>query len=60
MTKKKKKEKRLNLYIDDDLAQSINEHSREDFLRPTTWVTQFLRKSLLKNNKKSNPKKDES
>jgi len=60
MTRKKKKEKRLNLYIDEGLFESIKEHSREDYLRPTTWVTQFLRKSLLKNNKMSNPEKDES
>jgi hypothetical protein len=61
MTKKKKKEQRLNLYIDDELSKSIREHSSRDFLRPTTWVTQFLRKSLLKkNNPMSNPQKDES
>jgi hypothetical protein len=60
MTRKKKKEIRLNLYVDDELDQSIREHAQRDFLRKTTWVTQFLRKSLLKNNTMSNPAEDES
>jgi hypothetical protein len=61
MTRKKKKEKRLNLYIDEDLSKSIQKHAQVDYLRPTTWVTQFLRKNLLtKNNPMSNPQKDES
>ena len=57
---KKKKEIRLNLYLDEDLSQSIKKHAQRDYLRPTTWVTQFLRKSLLENNKISNLQKDEN
>ncbi len=58
---KKKKVQRLNLYIDDDLFNSIKEHAQKDYLRPTTWVTQFLRKNLLKkNNPMSNPEENES
>lgn len=59
MTKKKKQE-RMNLYIDQDLSQAIADNAKKDYLRKTTWVTQFLRKSLLKNNMKSNQIKDES
>ena len=57
---KKKKQERMNLYIDSDLSQAINENAEKDYLRKTTWVTQFLRKSLLKNNSMSNQIKDES
>lgn len=60
MTRKNKKEQRLNLYIDDELYQSIREYARKDYLRPTTWVTQFLRKSLLKNNLIANSQENES
>ena len=57
----KKKQERMNLYIDSDLSQAIAEHAQQDYLRKTTWVTQFLRKNLLKNNMKSNTiNKDES
>jgi len=57
---KKKKQERMNLYIDSDLSQAINENAEKDYLRKTTWVTQFLRKSLLKNNSMSNQIKDEN
>lgn len=52
----------MNLYIDSNLSQAIAEHAKKDYLRKTTWVTQFLRKNLLsKNNCMSNtPKEDES
>jgi len=50
----KKKQQRMNLYIDQDLSEAISEHAHKDYLRKTTWVTQFLRKNLLKNNMKSN------
>jgi hypothetical protein len=60
MKKKKKKFERLNLYLDMDLAEAIREHAKRDYLRKTTWVTQFLRKNLLvKNNAMSNPVKNE-
>ncbi len=59
--KKKKQQERMNLYIDQDLSQAISEQAAGDYLRKTTWVTQFLRKSLLKNNMKSNTlNKDEN
>ena len=58
--KKKKDQERMNLYIDSDLSQAINENAEKDYLRKTTWVTQFLRKSLLKNNSMSNQIKDEN
>ena len=48
--KKKKQHERMNLYIDQDLANAISKHAQKDYLRKTTWVTQFLRKSLLDNN----------
>ena len=57
---KKRKQERMNLYIDSDLSQAINENAEKDYLRKTTWVTQFLRKSLLKNNSMSNQIKDEN
>ncbi len=61
MKKKKQEQERMNLYIDQDLSQAISEHAASDYLRKTTWVTQFLRKSLLKNNMKSNTlNKDEN
>ena len=53
--KKKKDQERMNLYIDSNLSQAISEHAKKDYLRKTTWVTQFLRKNLLvKNNCMSN------
>ncbi len=55
MKKKKQEQERMNLYIDSDLSQAIGEKAKKDYLRKTTWVTQFLRKSLLKNNSMSNP-----
>jgi len=60
--KKKKDQERMNLYIDSNLSQAISEHAKKDYLRKTTWVTQFLRKNLLvKNNSMSNtPNEDES
>jgi hypothetical protein len=60
--KKKKDQERMNLYIDSNLSQAIAEHAKKDYLRKTTWVTQFLRKNLLsENNSMSNtPKEDES
>lgn len=59
--KKKKYFERLNLYLDLDLSKAITEHSQRDYLRKTTWVTQYLRKNLLPNNNPmSNAKKDES
>lgn len=60
--KKIKKQERMNLYIDQDLSQAIAEHAKKDYLRKTTWVTQFLRKNLLgQNNSMSNTlKEDES
>lgn len=57
---KKKKQERMNLYIDSDLSKAINENAKKDYLRKTTWVTQFLRRSLLKNNPMSNQNKDGS
>lgn len=57
---KKKKQERMNLYIDQDLSQAIADNAKKDYLRKTTWVTQFLRKNLLKNNPMSNQIKDES
>lgn len=57
---KKKKQERMNLYIDQDLSVAISDNAKKDYLRKTTWVTQFLRKSLLKNNSMSNQIKDES
>jgi len=57
---KKKKQERMNLYIDQDLSEAISENAKKDYLRKTTWVTQYLRKSLLKNNPMSNQTQDES
>jgi Leu/Phe-tRNA-protein transferase len=57
---KKMNQERMNLYIDSDLSQAIAKNAKKDYLRKTTWVTQFLRKSLLKNNSMSNQKNDES
>jgi hypothetical protein len=33
--------------LDIELSDSITEHAKSDYLKPTTWVTQYLRKSLL-------------
>lgn len=61
MKKKKKNFTRLNLYLDIELADAIKASAQADFLRPTTWVTQYLRKSLLvKNNSMSNPEENDS
>ena len=60
MKKKKQKQERMNLYIDQDLSKAIAEHAKRDYLRKTTWVTQFLRKNLLKNNSTFNSINDES
>ena len=55
MKKKKNQQERINLYIDDELSQAISKRAKLDYLRKTTWVTQFLRKSLMgKNSIKSN------
>lgn len=58
--KKKNKQERMNLYIDDELLKAIAENARKDFLRKTTWVTQYLRKNLIKNNSMSNSINDEN
>lgn len=59
--KKKKQFERMNLYIDQELSRAIKRNAERDFLRKTTWVTQYLRKSLLgENNHMSNLKEDES
>lgn len=48
---KKKNFERLNLYLDLELAEAIKVHAKRDYLRKTTWVTQYLRKNLMgKNN----------
>jgi predicted DNA-binding protein YlxM (UPF0122 family) len=60
MKKTKKQFERMNLYIDSDLSKAIAENAERDYLRKTTWVTQFLRKSLLgENNHMSNLQEDE-
>jgi len=60
MKKKKKNFERLNLYLDLELSEAIKEHAKKDYLRKTTWVTQFLRKNLLVNNNSiSNPETNE-
>lgn len=46
--KNKKEQERMNLYIDQDLSKAIADNAKKDYLRKTTWVTQFLRKNLLK------------
>ena len=51
--KKKKNFTRLNLYLDTELADAIKTSAQSDYLRPTTWVTQYLRKSLLAKNNAS-------
>lgn len=51
--KKKKNIERLNLYLDKDLSDAIKANAQADYLRPTTWVSQFLRKSLLGKDNKS-------
>jgi hypothetical protein len=61
MKKTKKQFERMNLYIDEELSKAIAKHAERDYLRKTTWVTQFLRKSLLgENNQMSNSLEDES
>ena len=61
MEKKKKNFERLNLYLDLELAEAIKVHAKRDYLRKTTWVTQYLRKNLMgKNNDMSNLNIDES
>jgi hypothetical protein len=53
--KKKRNFTRLNLYLDIELADAIKANARADYLKPTTWVSQYLRKSLLdKNNISTN------
>ena len=39
---------RFNLYLDKELTDAIKTNAKNDYLKPTTWVTQFLKKSLLK------------
>ena len=59
--KKNKNFTRLNLYLDIELSDSITEHAKNDYLKPTTWVTQYLRKSLLgENNMSTNPEENGS
>ncbi len=60
MKKKKQKQERINLYIDSELSKAIAENARKDFLRKTTWVTQYLRKNLIKNNSMLNSINDEN
>lgn len=60
MKKTRTKQQRMNLYLDHELESRIRVNSARDFLRPTTWVTQYLRKTLLKNNCMSNSINDES
>ena len=60
MKKKKQKQERINLYIDSELSKAIAENARKDFLRKTTWVTQYLRKNLIKNNSMFNSINDEN
>ena len=59
--KKKKNFERLNLYLDQELSDAIKSNAKADYLKPTTWVSQYLRKSLLvKNNSMSNPEENGS
>lgn len=51
--KKKRNFTRLNLYLDIELADAIKANAKADYLKPTTWVSQYLRKSLLDKNNKS-------
>ena len=47
MANKKDTFKRMNLYIDEDLEKAISKRAKADYLKPTTWIIQFLKKNLL-------------
>jgi len=45
---------KMNLSIDKDFYGLLQENARKDYMRVSTWVKQFLMKSLLeKNNSES-------
>jgi len=44
---KKKNFTRINLYLDIEIADVIKANAQADYLKPTTWVRQYLKKNLL-------------
>jgi hypothetical protein len=50
MKKIKKGTKRINLTFEDDFYNFLKTKSEEDFIKLGTWVKQFLKQNLIKNN----------
>lgn len=47
---KKQSVVKLNLTLEKDFYELLQAHAKEDYVRTATWVKQFLKKNLLKNN----------
>ena len=50
MKKITKGTKRINLTFEDDFYNFLKSKSEEDFIKLGTWVKQFLKQNLIKNN----------
>jgi hypothetical protein len=50
MKKTNKGTKRINLTFEDDFYNFLKTKSEEDFIKLGTWVKQFLKQNLMKNN----------
>jgi hypothetical protein len=50
MKKSKKGAKRLNLTFEDDFYNFLKTKADENYIRLGTWVKQYLKQNLIKNN----------
>ena len=50
MKKIKKGTRRLNLTFEDDFYNFLKTKADEDYIKLGTWVKQFLKQNLIKNN----------
>lgn len=48
--KEKEEKKRITLVVDNRLYEIIKEKAENDFIKPTTWLKQYLMRSLIDNN----------
>jgi hypothetical protein len=54
MKKSKKGTRRLNLTFEDDFYNFLKTKADENYIRLGTWVKQYLKQNLIKNNSINN------
>ena len=52
MTKERKETIRMNISMDVEFYELIQEAAAKDYLKPSTWVKQYLMRGLLENKNK--------